>query len=137
MCLEKVVTNTEQSGITMTACQVNGQIGVADWLASGPYHECRLEGYNCVLGNTRLGTTLDASSLRSIAGPIMLSKHYLETARTLLRVARSMADQAIADRLKALAGDYERRAEHASDSESNSASASQTDIAKVRREMIP
>src|ERR1700740_2705233 len=49
--------------------------------------------------------------------PTMFSKEYLATARTLLRVARSMADQAIADRLRALAGDYERKAEQASDSE--------------------
>ena len=47
----------------------------------------------------------------------MLSKEYLATARTLLRVARSMADQAIADRLKALAEGYERRAGQASDSD--------------------
>jgi len=33
----------------------------------------------------------------------MLSKEYLNTARTLLRVARNMTDQAIADRLKVLA----------------------------------
>lgn len=50
LCLEKVVTNSEQSGITMAACQVNGQIGIADWLATGPYHAWRLEGYRCVLG---------------------------------------------------------------------------------------
>jgi hypothetical protein len=41
-------------------------------------------------------------------------KAYLETAQTLLRAARSMTDQAIAGRLKALADDYERRAEKAS-----------------------
>ena len=46
----------------------------------------------------------------------MLSKEYLETARTLFRIARSMANQAVADRLKALAEDYERRAEQASQS---------------------
>jgi hypothetical protein len=50
LCLEKVVTDSEQSGITMTACQTNGQIGIADWLANGPYHEWKLEGYRCVLG---------------------------------------------------------------------------------------
>ena len=44
----------------------------------------------------------------------MLSKEYLNTARTLLRVAQNMTDQTIADRLKALAEDYERRAEKAS-----------------------
>jgi hypothetical protein len=41
-------------------------------------------------------------------------KEYLETARTLLRTAQTMTDQAIAGQLKALANDYERRAEKAS-----------------------
>jgi hypothetical protein len=50
MCLEKVVTNSELSGITMMACQVSGQIGIADWLAHGPYHEWKLQGYKCVAG---------------------------------------------------------------------------------------
>jgi hypothetical protein len=40
-------------------------------------------------------------------------KEYLETARTLLRAAQTMTDQAIAGQLKALADDYERRAEKA------------------------
>ena len=42
LCLEKVVTTSDQSGITMTACAVNAQIGIADWLAKGPYREWRL-----------------------------------------------------------------------------------------------
>jgi hypothetical protein len=50
LCLEKVVTTSEQSGITMTACQVNAQIGIAEWLAKGPYHDWRLQGYKCVMG---------------------------------------------------------------------------------------
>ncbi|MFK4722208.1 hypothetical protein ABIE89_003308 [Bradyrhizobium niftali] len=41
-------------------------------------------------------------------------KEYLETARTLLRAAKTMTDHAIAGQLKALADDYERRAEKAS-----------------------
>ena len=41
-------------------------------------------------------------------------KEYLKTARTLLRAAQTMTDQAIAGQLKALADDYERRAEKAS-----------------------
>jgi hypothetical protein len=53
----------------------------------------------------------------------MLSKEYLDTARTLLRVARNMTDQTIADRLEALATDYERRAEKASHTDSAKASA--------------
>jgi hypothetical protein len=42
------------------------------------------------------------------------SKEYLETARTLLRAAQAMTDRAIAGQLKALADDYQRRAEKAS-----------------------
>jgi len=41
-------------------------------------------------------------------------KEYLETAQTLLRTARTMTDQHVAGQLKALAEDYERRAEKAS-----------------------
>jgi hypothetical protein len=50
LCLEKVVTTSEQSGITMGACAVNAQIGIADWLTKGPYHDWRLKSYKCVLG---------------------------------------------------------------------------------------
>lgn len=41
-------------------------------------------------------------------------KQYLKTAETLLRAARTMTDRAVAFQLKALAEDYERRAEKAS-----------------------
>jgi hypothetical protein len=41
-------------------------------------------------------------------------KEYSGTARTLLRVAQTMADAAIAGQLKSLADDYRRRAERAS-----------------------
>jgi hypothetical protein len=41
-------------------------------------------------------------------------KEYLETARTLLRTAETMTDEAVASQLKALADDYQRRAEKAS-----------------------
>ena len=41
-------------------------------------------------------------------------KEYLETAQTVLRAARTMTDGAIAGQLKALADDYQRRAEKAS-----------------------
>jgi hypothetical protein len=51
LCLEKVVTNSEMSGITMSGCAVHAQIGIADWLAKGPYHEWTLQSYKCVLGN--------------------------------------------------------------------------------------
>jgi hypothetical protein len=41
-------------------------------------------------------------------------KEYLKTAETLLRAAQTMTDEAIARQLKALADEYERRAEKAS-----------------------
>jgi hypothetical protein len=41
-------------------------------------------------------------------------KEYLETAQTLLHAAQTMTDRAIAGQLKALADDFERRAEKAS-----------------------
>ena len=42
-----------------------------------------------------------------------MSKGYLDTARTILRVAQTMTDQHVASQLKSLAEDYERRAEKA------------------------
>ena len=41
-------------------------------------------------------------------------KQYLKTAETLLRTAKTMTDRAVAGQLKALADDYEGRAEKAS-----------------------
>jgi hypothetical protein len=46
-------------------------------------------------------------------GGEMLSKEYLATARTILRAAETMTDEHVAGQLKALAEDYERRAEKA------------------------
>ncbi len=51
LCLEKVVTTSEQSGITMSACATHAQIGIAEWLAKGPYRDWKLDRYKCVLGN--------------------------------------------------------------------------------------
>ena len=50
-------------------------------------------------------------------------KEYLEMAQTLLRAAKSMTDSAIAGQLKALADDYEWRAEKASHDDAAKASA--------------
>jgi hypothetical protein len=47
----------------------------------------------------------------------MLSKEYQNTAHVLRRLAQNMADQGMADRLEALANDYERRAEKPSRSD--------------------
>jgi hypothetical protein len=50
-------------------------------------------------------------------------KQYLKTAQTLLRAAQTMTDSAIASQLKALADDYEQRAEKASQVDAAKASA--------------
>jgi hypothetical protein len=68
-----------------------------------------------------------------IAELIMLSKEYLETARTVFRVARNMADQTIANRLKALAEGYDRRAEQASHSDAANDSALRAGAASRKR----
>jgi hypothetical protein len=44
-------------------------------------------------------------------------REYLETAQTLLRAAQTMTDRAIAGQLRALADDYQQRAEKASHSD--------------------
>ncbi|WP_316229068.1 hypothetical protein [Bradyrhizobium sp. SZCCHNR1070] len=49
VCMEKVVTNSEMSGITMTSCAVNAQIGI-DWLSKGPYQAWHLQSYKCIAG---------------------------------------------------------------------------------------
>ena len=59
-------------------------------------------------------------------------KAYLETAQTLLRAAKTMTDSAIAGQLKALADDYQRRAEKASQVDAAKAFARST--ANVERE---
>ena len=41
-------------------------------------------------------------------------KQYLQTAQTLLHAAQTMTDEVVVSQLKALAEDYERRAEKAS-----------------------
>jgi hypothetical protein len=50
-------------------------------------------------------------------------KQYLKTAQTLLRAAQTMTDLAVAGQLKALADDYQRRAEKASHVDAARASA--------------
>jgi hypothetical protein len=58
------------------------------------------------------GSTALCRSNRDCGGE-MLSKEYLDTARTILRVAQTMTDEHVAGQLKALAEGYERRAEKA------------------------
>jgi len=66
------------------------------------------------------GQTLRPGAREPREGSVMLQqisqrgKEYLKTAETLLRAAQTMTDRAIAGQLKALADDYQRRAEKAS-----------------------
>jgi hypothetical protein len=48
-------------------------------------------------------------------------KQYLETSRTLLRVAKTTTDPVIAGQLKSLAQDYERRSAKASQADATEA----------------
>jgi hypothetical protein len=50
-------------------------------------------------------------------------KEYSKTAQTLLRAAQTMTDSAIAGQLKALADDYQQRAEKASHADAAKVSA--------------
>lgn len=50
VCLEKIVTNSDLSSITMMECQVHAQAGIAEWLQNGPYRSWKLQGYKCVIG---------------------------------------------------------------------------------------
>ena len=50
VCLEKVVTNSDQSTITMMERQVHAQAGIAEWLQNGPYRSWKLQGYKCIIG---------------------------------------------------------------------------------------
>ncbi len=51
LCLEKVVTNSPSSRESpWRPARCKGQIGIADWLANGPYHEWKLQRYKCIMG---------------------------------------------------------------------------------------
>jgi hypothetical protein len=50
LCLEKVVTTSDQSSITMMDCQMHAQAGIAEWLQNGPYRSWKLQSYKCIAG---------------------------------------------------------------------------------------
>lgn len=60
-------------------------------------------------------------------------KQYLKTAQTLFSAAQSITDRAIAVQLKALADDYERRAEKAS--HDDAAKSLARTVADIEREL--
>jgi hypothetical protein len=50
LCVERAVTNSDLSGITMMACQMHGQIGIAQWMSNSPYRDWKLQRYRCIYG---------------------------------------------------------------------------------------
>ena len=66
----------------------------------------------------------------------MLSKEYLATARTLFREAQTMSDPIVSGQLKALAEDYERRAEKASRTDAAKALARSTARAETEESTL-
>jgi hypothetical protein len=60
-------------------------------------------------------------------------KQYLRTAQTLFSAAQTMTDRAVAGHLKALADDYERRAERAS--RDDAAKALARSVAEIERQL--
>ena len=50
MCLEKIVATSEVSNINFTSCQMQGKLGISQWMRSGPYRTWTLKGWKCALG---------------------------------------------------------------------------------------
>jgi hypothetical protein len=51
LCVEKPITNSDQSGMDLMTCQVQGQMGIAQWLNANPqYRDWTVKGYRCVPG---------------------------------------------------------------------------------------
>lgn len=50
LCLEKVVTTSEQSDISMVSCATTSQSAIADWLDHGPYRAWQVAKIKCVMG---------------------------------------------------------------------------------------
>ena len=69
ICLEKIVTNSDQSSISMMDCAVHAQAGIAEWLQNGPYRTWRLARLQMCVGEIHSegsGLTRDGAS-REIA----------------------------------------------------------------------
>jgi hypothetical protein len=54
-CVEKIVTDSDQSNITFQSCMIQGQIGIAQWMSAHPvYANWTLQRYKCVPGHYQL-----------------------------------------------------------------------------------
>src|SRR5258705_6155058 len=94
--------------------------GTAVRLCNGPVHVSVIGWSSTALCGSRWD-----------CGGEMLSKEYLDTARTILRAAQTMTDQHVAGQLKALAEDYERRGEKAAHADAAKALARSAARARV------
>jgi hypothetical protein len=50
LCLERVITTSDLSGITMIEYQLHAQMGIAQWQAESPYRDWKLQSYECISG---------------------------------------------------------------------------------------
>lgn len=51
LCVEKKIIDSDQSDITLISCQMQGQVGIAQWMANNPsYRDWRVQGYRCISG---------------------------------------------------------------------------------------
>lgn len=51
ICVEKVITTSNLSDITMMSCQQRGQMGIALWMSQNvTYRDYQLHGWQCVSG---------------------------------------------------------------------------------------
>ena len=53
LCVEEIVTDSSLSDITWQECQIHGQIGIMNWMASDPRYRVNwtVESYKCVPGH--------------------------------------------------------------------------------------
>jgi hypothetical protein len=50
VCIERVVTNSDQSDISIMTCALHGQAVIAETLSSGLYPGFHVQSYRCVIG---------------------------------------------------------------------------------------
>jgi hypothetical protein len=55
-CVEEIVTDSDQSSITLQSCMIQGQIGIAKWMSEHPVYHANwaLQRYKCAPGHYQL-----------------------------------------------------------------------------------
>ena len=53
LCVEEIITDTAQSGITKQECDIHGQIGIIEYMQFSPKykHDWAVDHYTCELGH--------------------------------------------------------------------------------------